>query len=167
MRERDARAADVDLGKAIVATHELSGHAIGVAHEARDEGVAGAFVQVARRAFLRDGAVVHHDDAIGHRHGFRLVVRDVHDRQPEPLLQVTDLLAHLAAQARVEVGQRLVEQEHRRLEHERARKRHALLLPARELGGQARIEVAQADACKGLLRPRDGVLLATPATSRP
>ena len=54
----------------------------------------------------------------------------------EALLQVADLLAHLPAQPRVEIGQRLVEQQHRGLEHQRARDRDALLLAARQLRRQ-------------------------------
>ena len=72
-----------------------------------------------------------------HRHRLLLVVGDVDDGEAEPLLQVADLLAHLAAQAGVEIGQRLVEQQHRRLQHQRARDRDALLLSARQLGRQA------------------------------
>jgi hypothetical protein len=44
------------------------------------------------------------------------------------LLQRADLLAHRAPQARVEIGQRLVEQQYRRLQHERASHRDTLLL---------------------------------------
>ena len=48
-----------------------------------------------------------------------------------------ELDAHLLAQLGVEVGQRLVEQQHLRLAHQRARKRHALLLAAGELRRRA------------------------------
>ena len=78
---------------------ERAAHAIGVAHEAGDERVARLLVELARRAFLRDHRLVHHDDAVGHRHRFRLVVRDVDDGERQPLLQIADFLAHLAAQA--------------------------------------------------------------------
>ncbi len=128
-----------------VAALQRAAHAVGVAHEAGDERVARLLVELARRALLRDRALVHHDDAVGHRHRLRLVVRHVDDGQREALLQLADLLAHLPAQARVEVGQRLVEQQHRRLEHQRARHRDALLLAAGELRGQARVEAGQAD----------------------
>ena len=46
----------------------------------------------------------------------------------------------LHAQLGVEIGQRLVEQQHLRLDRERARDRHALLLAAGELAGAARLE---------------------------
>ena len=53
---------------------------------------------------------------------------------PQLALQALQLEAHLLAQLRVEVGQRLVEQQQRRLHHQRAREREALLLAAGELG---------------------------------
>ena len=48
-------------------------------------------------------------------------------------LQALQLEAHPLAQLRVEVGQRLVEQQQRRLHDQRAREREALLLAAGEL----------------------------------
>ncbi len=74
-----------------------------------------------------------------------MVVRDVDNGEAQPLLEVADLVAHLPAQPRIEVRQRLVEEQHRRLEHERAGYRHALLLAAGELGGQPLAESGQAD----------------------
>ena len=52
-----------------------------------------------------------HDDAVGERHRLDLVVRDIDDRGAEALMQLLDLDPHLGAQLRVEVGERLVEQE--------------------------------------------------------
>ncbi len=145
---------------AIVASRRArrAAHAVGVAHEARDERVARLLVELARRAFLRDGRLVHHDDAVGDRHRLGLVVRDVDDRQRQALLQLADLLAHLPAQPRVQVRQRLVEQQDRGLEHERARDGHALLLAAGELGRQAVGKPVEADGrerrARALLRGR-------------
>ena len=51
--------------------------------------------------------------------------------------------ARLLAQLGVEVGQRLVEQDHRRVVDQRARERDALLLAARELVRKALAEVAE------------------------
>ena len=57
----------------------------------------------------------------------------------EPLLDVAHLLAQPLAQMLVEAGEGLVEQQDLRLEHQRARQRHALLLSARELVDVARV----------------------------
>ncbi len=53
-------------------------------------------------------------------------------------MQALQLDAHLHAQRRVKIGQRLVEQEHPGIAHDRAPERHALALPARELARLAR-----------------------------
>ena len=56
------------------------------------------------------------------------------------LLQFADVLAHAPAQLGVEVRQRLVEEQHLRLQHERAGDRDALLLAAGEFGRRALLE---------------------------
>jgi hypothetical protein len=53
-------------------------------------------------------------------------------------VQLGDLHAHLDAQLGVQVGQRLVEQEHRRLAHDGAAHGHALALTAGERLGLTR-----------------------------
>jgi hypothetical protein len=108
-----------------------------------------------RRAALRNQAVrAHHHDLVAHGQRLALVVGDIGHGQVEALLQAADFLAHLAAQARVQVAQRLVEQQHRGLQHQGPRQRHALLLAARELAGQALVVADQADVLQGLGRAR-------------
>ena len=66
---------------------------------------------------------------------------------PPLLLQDADLARHLLAQRGIQVGQRLVEQQHARLDRQRARQRDALLLAAGQLARQARgerLELGQA-----------------------
>ena len=48
-------------------------------------------------------------------------------------MQLRDLAPHLDAQLRVEIRQRLVEQKHLRLAHDRAAERNALALSSGEL----------------------------------
>ena len=62
---------------------------------------------------------------------------DVDDGGTQPLVQLLDLGAHVHAQLRVEVRQRLVEQEDTGLAHQRAAHGHALALAAGELRGAA------------------------------
>ena len=140
-----------------------------LAHEAGDEDAARPLVELARRAApARPLPRVHDDDLVADRHRLVLVVRDVGDGQAEALLQAADLLAHRAAQARVEVRERLVEQQHRRLEDQRARERDALLLAARELARQPLVQADQADACASAARARSrACAFAAPATRRP
>ena len=85
--------------------------------------------------------------AVADRHRLDLVVRHVDRGHADSLLQVRDLRPHLEAEARVEVRERLVHQEHLRLAHDRASHRHALALAARQpprLAIELRLEPEQA-----------------------
>ena len=75
--------------------------------------------------------------AVGDGHRLLLVVGDVDRRHVEARMQALQLDARLEAKLRVEVGQRLVEQEEPRLAHDGAGERAALLLAAGELAGAA------------------------------
>ena len=103
------------------------------ADELGDEQVRRPVVELERRPDLLDAPGVHHHDLVGHRHRLDLVVGDEDRRRLQPLVQLLDLRAHLHAELGVEVGERLVEQEHLRVAHDRAAHRHPLPLPAREL----------------------------------
>jgi hypothetical protein len=67
-------------------------------------------------------------------------------------MHALDLEAHLFAQVCVEIGQRLVEQQHRRADDDGAGERHALLLAARELGRIAVGEMAHPHGFQHLRR---------------
>jgi hypothetical protein len=103
------------------------------ADEARDEPIRRMVVEGKRCADLLDAAGAEHDDAVGHRHRLDLVVRHVDHRRREPPMQRADLVAHRDAKLGIEVRQRLVEEEDRRLANDRATDRDALPLAAREL----------------------------------
>ena len=68
------------------------------------------------------------------------------------MLQFAQLDAHVAAQLGVEVGERLVEQQHGRRERAGARQRHALLLAAGELRRAAVGELAHLHQIERLRR---------------
>ncbi|WP_353843072.1 hypothetical protein, partial [Mesorhizobium sp.] len=74
----------------------------------------GALEQLERRALLLDHSVAHQHDAVSQSHRFDLVMGDVDHRCRNVLVKALDLAAHLVAKLRVEVGQRLVEQENAR-----------------------------------------------------
>ena len=105
--------------------------------EAGDELVVRPVVEFERRADLLDDAVMHHHDLVGHGHGLDLVVGDVDRGGLQPLVQFLDFGAHRNPQLGVEVGQRLVEQEHLGIAHDGAAHRHALALAAGQLPGIA------------------------------
>ena len=112
-------------------------HLVRRAHEVGDEPARGAQVELGRPAGLQDAPGLEHGHAIRHGEGFLDVVGDEHRGDAETALQLADLAAHLLAQAGVEIAERLVEQQQVRTDHERAGKRDALLLAARELVGVA------------------------------
>ena len=116
-----------------------------LADEVGDEGGGRGVVELARRPLLGDDGAVHHDDPVGDRQRLGLVVGDVDDGEAEGLLQLADLVADPAAQLGVEVRERLVEEQHLRLEHQRPGDGDALLLAAGELGGEARLEAGEPD----------------------
>ena len=85
-------------------------------------------------------------DPRGQRQGLALIVGDEDEGRAELLMQPLHFVLHTAAQVLVERRERLVEQEDGRLEDERARERHALLLAAREFRRQLAFMAVQADA---------------------
>src|SRR5665648_795053 len=110
------------------------------ADEAGDEDVDRLVVQVARVADLLQHAILEHGDPVAHRHGLGLVVRHVDGGDAQAAGQRGDLAAGLDAQLRVQVGQRLVHQEHLGRTHDGAAHRDALPLATGE-GLGATVEV--------------------------
>ncbi len=91
-------------------------------------------VELHRRADLLDQPGIQHDDAVGKRHRLHLVVRHVdHRGVGHRLVELGDLDARGDAQRRVEVGERLVEEEDLWIAHDRAANGDALALTAGEL----------------------------------
>ena len=107
------------------------------AHKGRHKQVRGRVVDVFRCAKLLHIAAVHHCDAGGQRHRLDLVVGHIDNGGAKVLVQLLDLGPHVDTQLGVEVRQRLVEQEHVRVAHQRAAHRHPLPLTARQCAGLA------------------------------
>jgi hypothetical protein len=59
---------------------------------------------------LRDPPAIEDGDPVGHHHRFLAVVCDVDGRDAELRLQRLDLVAHVLADARVQVGEGLIKQ---------------------------------------------------------
>jgi hypothetical protein len=89
-----------------------------------------------------------------------LFVRDEERRDPDAPDDAFQLPPRALAQGRIEVGERLVEQEDARLRRERARDRHALLLASGDLTDAPPLEPRQIHGREGLgdaafhVRPR-------------
>ena len=140
---RTARGAQLEVGEAHTVApfgrgaDRVDHEEVGDAQEVGDVGVGGFGIDLPGRADLRDATVVHHGQAVAHRERLFLVVGHVDERDPDIALQRGELDLERLAQLRVERAERLVEQEHRRLEYQGTRERDALLLPSRELRGLA------------------------------
>ena len=100
---------------------------------------------------------MHQHDAVGDGKRLLLVVGHVDHGDPDAPLEPADLDAQPLAHLGVEVGERLVQQEHAWLHDERARQRYALLLTARQRGGSAVRDagsIADLDQVEGRQYPR-------------
>jgi hypothetical protein len=86
-----------------------------------------------------------------------LVVGHEHEGGAQPAVQGGDLGAHLLAELPVQGGHRLVEEQHLRLEDERAGQGHPLALAARETVHGAAGQLAQADEVERARHPRRDV----------
>ena len=95
--------------------------------------IARRVIDLVRRAVLLDAAVVHHDDAVRELERLLLIVRDEHAGHVQLVVQPAQPAPQLLPHPGVERAERLVEQQHARLDGERARERHALPLAAGEL----------------------------------
>ena len=82
---------------------------------------------------MLDLAGVHHSDGIADGHGLLLIVGDVDGGDAHLTLDLANGLPHLQAQLGVQIAQRLVHQQHVRLDDQRTGQRHALLLAARQI----------------------------------
>ena len=90
---------------------QRSAQKIAASHEARDEGVSRPLVDLMRRSDLRYPAVGHDCDAVRQCQRLRLIVRDVDRRDADVALQTAQFASHLLAKKRVEIAQRLVQQQ--------------------------------------------------------
>ncbi len=105
------------------------------------------------RGDLQQPPFLEHRHPVGHGQRLFLVVGDQQGGGTKLLLQCTDLVAQMAPHAGIQRGQRLVQQQRTRIDGQRARQRHALLLPAGELLHTALREIGQAHHLQELCRP--------------
>ena len=136
--------ARLERQRGVGAAHHAAGQEVRLSDEVGDEAATGTLVQVLGRAQLLQPAAVHDADAVRQRQRLLLVVRDVHDGDAQPALDLLDLCLHVLAQLAVQRAQWLVHEHDRRIEHERARQRHPLLLAPGELARVAVFEAGQA-----------------------
>ena len=123
------------------------------AEEAHHEVVGRLVVELVGRADLLDAAVVDHHDLVGDLEGLLLVVGDEHGGDVDLVVQAAQPVAQLLADLGVERAERLVEQQHRRLDRQRPGEGHALALAARQLRRQPVGELLEVHELEQLVRP--------------
>src|SRR4029077_3764442 len=107
----------------------------------RHEGVDRFLVNLLRRSDLSYLAALHDYDAVAQSHRLDLIMRHVYGRGLDLALEPLQVVSGRVAQLRVQVRQRLVQEEDLGIPHQGTAQRDALALPARELARVA-IEVA-------------------------
>ena len=135
--------------------------------EVRHESRSRPAVDLGRGAELLDAARGHDGNPVGDRQGLLLIVSHIERRYAELELYPPDLLAKLHANLRVEGRERLVEEQHARLDGDRPGEGHPLLLAARELAGipaHRRAEPDELEELAGPFGPRLVALLADAET---
>src|ERR1700733_763995 len=145
----DVYAAQRDHGLARRDADEFAAQAVGVADKGRHEAVVRTAIDVELRAELADSSIRHHRHPVRHAQRFALVVGYKNRGQAELALNFAKLDLHRRAQILVERRTGLIEQQYRRIDDERARQRHALLLASRQLPWPAIIQPGQFDECQG------------------
>ena len=126
------------------------GNAAQFADEAEDEGRGRRVVDLVGRADLLDAALVEDDDPVGELERLVLVVGDEDGGVAGLVVDLAQPAAQLLAHLGVERAEGLVEQQHPRLDRERAGERDALALAAGELAGIAPGEAAELDEIEEL-----------------
>ena len=141
--------------------HEGASDPVRLTDERHHELVGRLLVDVPRRADLLDAPLAHHDDLVGDLHRLLLVVRDDHRRRVRLVVEAAEPFAELGPHACVQRAERLVEEEHGRIDRERAGEAHALPLPARELRGIPLREALELDELQQLVHPLGDLRLRT------
>src|SRR4029077_16439573 len=121
--------------------------------EGGDEAIERMTVDLVGDVELAYAAVGNHCDAVGQAQRLALVVGHKDRGDAELALNLLELDLHRRAQVSIERRERLVQQQHLGTDDERAGKRDALLLPARELAGVGVLAGPEAEQRKGLAGP--------------
>jgi hypothetical protein len=153
-----------DLGPAVA---ERALDPVHVAEELVHERRRRPVVDLLRRTHLLDPAAVHHHHPIRQLQGLLLVVGHEHAGQAHVVVQAPQPAAQLLAHLGVQRAERLVQQQHARLDGERARQRHPLPLAARELRRVAPREVVELHEAEQLRHLRADLRLHGSRAARP
>src|SRR5215831_11532260 len=99
-QRRPRGAGENRAARAVIESEEVHRRA---ADETSREQSCRPLIEVGGPAILLDAAAPHQDDAVGHAHGFGLVMRHIDHGNPEPLLQRPDLAAQLLPELGIQI----------------------------------------------------------------
>ena len=102
-------------------------------HKGSNKPVGRPVIDHPRRIDLLHHAIEHHANLIRNGQCFFLVVCHIHRRNIEGLLQGADIPAQVHPQFGIQIGKRLIHQEHLGTDNQRPGQAHTLLLPAAQL----------------------------------
>src|SRR5882724_1175152 len=161
--DREVPALERDDGAVGLAPRDGAGQKVRPPEKPGDEGGGRATIDLLGSTDLLHPPALHHHHAVGQDERLRLIVGHEDHRGTEPLLKPLELHPHLVAQERVEVRERLVEQQHARLGDERPGEGHPLLLAAGELARVSGPERAEPHQLQHALYARTQLGLPHPA----
>ena len=121
------------IGGSDTGAHDLGVHQVRHAEEVGDVGISRLLVQDPRSADLREVSTRHDREAVGHRESLFLIVGHVQKGDADSFLDRLQLHLERAPELRVERPERLVEQQHRGMQHEGPCECDPLLLASGEL----------------------------------
>lgn len=137
-----------DLRMAVAAAAERQ--PVALADKLRHKGCGRTVVDFLRRGVLLDLAVVHHGDAVGHQHGFVLIVGNHQGGDAEVALQLAQFGAQMLADPGVQCRHRLIQQQQGRCRRQGPCQGDALLLAAGQLAREFLFAADQADQLQHL-----------------
>ena len=138
-----------------------------VADEVADVVVGRRPHHLVRRPDLDDLAVAHDQDPVAELERLAEVVGDEDHGLAHVAVQPDDLVLHVAADQRVEGGERLVEEDQRGVRGQRPPEADALLHAAGQLVGERLLVARQPDEVDDLLRPGEPLAAGLPAHLEP
>ncbi|MNE26213.1 hypothetical protein D3C80_1195700 [compost metagenome] len=118
------------IGLRLPAGADCAAQAVGLADKVGNEGCARVFVEAVGVIDLGDAPGFHHHYPVADRQGLGLVVGDHQGGDADLVLDATYLELHFFTQVGVQVGQRFVQQQHRRFDHQCAGQGYTLALAA-------------------------------------
>jgi hypothetical protein len=128
-----------------VRSHEPAIESRDRTEETHHERIRRIVVDVVRSPDLLNPTTGKHDDVVRDVHRLFLIMRDEHGRHVHLVVQPTQPRTQFLAHLRIECAERLVKQQHLRLDRECARKGHPLPLAAGELSRIAVGELFEMD----------------------